>query len=166
MSGRTERVQVKMSPECKAVLKSFAETYGMTMGDALYRCTRLLFHRQANFCDFLETQMDFNDIKVEGGSDKPCYGFLCNNCKRETACRTRVYDGVIQFKEELKRFVKPEGVEAIQRIQREAGQTCQDFPQKLKQNSVVKTAGITRAPRYGSGPSGLDCSQSQDTSLR
>tara|TARA_A100001234_G_scaffold123894_1_gene108612 strand:- start:791 stop:1258 length:468 start_codon:yes stop_codon:yes gene_type:complete len=155
-----------MSPECKAVLKSFAETYGMTMGDALYRCTRLLFHRQANFCDFLETQMDFNDIKVEGGSDKPCYGFLCNNCKRETACRTRVYDGVIQFKEELKRFVKPEGVEAIQRIQREAGQTCQDFPQKLKQNSVVKTAGITRAPRYGSGPSGLDCSQSQDTSLR
>ena len=166
MSGRTERVQVKMSPECKAVLKSFAETYGMTLGDALYRCTRLMFHRQANFCDFLETQMHFNDIRVEGGSDKPCYGFLCNNCKMETACRTRVYNGVIQFKEELKRFVKPEGVEVIQKIQSEAGQTCQDFPQKLKQNSVVKTSGITRAPRYGSGLAGLDCSQSQDTSLR
>ena len=161
MSGRTERVQVKMSPECKAVLKSYAETYGMTMGDALYRCTRLLFHRQANFCDFLETQMDFNDIKVEGGSDKPCYGFMCNNCKMETACRTRVYDGVIQFKEELKRFVKPHGVEVIHKIQKEAGQPCQDFPQELKQNVVVKTAPITRGPRYGSGAEGLDCSQSQ-----
>ena len=90
MPGRTERVQVKMSPECKAVLKSYAETYGMTLGDALYRCTRLLFHRQANFCDFLEAQMHFNDIKVEGGSDKPCYGFMCNNCKMETPCRTHL----------------------------------------------------------------------------
>ena len=35
MSGRTERVKVKMSPECKAVLKSYAETYGLTMADAL-----------------------------------------------------------------------------------------------------------------------------------
>ena len=162
MSGRTKRVQVKMSPECKAVLKSYAETYGMTMGDALYRCTRLLFHRQANFCDFLEAQMDFNDIKVEGGADKPCYGFLCNNCKMETACRTRVYDGVIQFKDELKRFVKPHGVEAIHKFQREAGQPCQDFQRKLKQNVVVKTAPITRGPRYGSGQAGLDCSKSQN----
>ena len=161
MPGRTERVQVKMSSECKAVLKSYAETYGMTMGDALYRCTRLMFHRQANFCDFLEAQMHFNGVKVEGGSNKPCYGFMCNNCKMETACRTRVYKGVVQFKEELKRFVKPQGVEIIRRIQREAGQPCQDFPQASQQNSVVKTAPITRAPRYGSGPSGLNCSQSQ-----
>ena len=154
-----------MSPECKAVLKSYAQTYGLTMGDALYRCTRLLFHRQANFCDFLETQMHFNDIKVEGGSDKPCYGFMCNNCQMETPCRARVYKGVIQFKEELKRFVKPEGVEAIHQIQKKAGQDCQAFPQKPKQNAVVKTTPITRAPRYGSGLAGLDCSQSQDTSL-
>ena len=151
MSGRTERVQVKMSPECKAVLKSFAETYGLTMGDALYRCTRLLFHRQANFCDFLETQMHFNNIKVEGGSDKPCYGFLCNNCKMETACRTRYYDGVIQFKDELKRFVKPEGVEVIHQLQSAAGQPCQDFPQELKQNVVVKTTGIAFAPGQQEG---------------
>lgn len=155
-----------MSPECKAVLKAFAEAYGLTMGDALYRCTRLLFHRQANFCDFLEAQMHFNGVKVEGGSDKPCYGFLCSNCQMETACRTRVYKGVIQFKEELKRFVKPHGVEVIRRIQKEAGQTCQDFPQGSQQNVVVKTTPITRGPRYGSGLSGLDCSQSQDTSLR
>ena len=161
MSGRTERVQVKMSPECKAVLKSYAETYGLTMGDTLYRCTRLMFHRQANDCDFLEAQMDFNGIKVEGGSDKPCYGFLCNNCQMETACRTRVYKGVIQFKEELKRFVKLRGIENIQRIQREAGQPCQDFPQELKQKVVVKTAPISRRPRYGSGQAGLDCSKSQ-----
>ena len=79
----------------------------------------------------------------------------------ETACRTRVYDGVIQFKEELKRFVKPEGVEQIQKLQSAAGQPCQDFPQGLKQNVVVKTAPITRGPRYGSGLAGLDCSQSQ-----
>ena len=151
MSGRTERVQVKMSPECKAVLKSFAETYGLTMGDALYRCTRLLFHRQANFCDFLETQMHFNNIKVEGGSDKPCYGFLCNNCKMEIACRTRYYDGVIQFKDELKRFVKPEGVEVIHQLQSAAGQPCQDFPQELKQNVVVKTTGIAFAPGQQEG---------------
>ena len=160
MSGRTERVQVKMSPECKAVLKAFAEAYGLTMGDALYRCTRLNFHAQANYCDFLEAQMHFNDIRVEGGSDKPCYGFMCNNCKMETACRTRVYDGVIQFKEELKRFVKPQGVAIVQQIQEEAGQPCQDFPQGSQQNSVVKTAPITREPRYGSGLAGLDCSQS------
>ena len=149
MPGRTERVQVKMSAEFKAVLKSFAETYGMTMDDALYRCTRLNFHRQGNFCDFLEAQMHFNDIRVEGGSDKPCYGFLCNNCSMETACRTRVYDGVVQFKEELMRFVKPEGAKVINQIQASAGQTCQAFPQGLEQNSVVKTADICRAPRYG-----------------
>lgn len=146
MSGRTERVQVRMSPECKAVLKSYAEAYGMTLGDALYRCTRLMFHRQANDCDFLETQMHFNNIKAEGGSDKPCYGYLCNHCEMETACRTRVYRGVIHFKEGLMRFPKPQGIENVQRIQREAGQTCQAFPQHLKQNEVVKTPGNALAP--------------------
>jgi len=147
MSGRTERVQVKMSPECKAVLKSYAECYGLTMGETMYRFTRLVLHRQANFSDFIEAQMELNGIRIEGGSDKPCYGCLCNNCQMQTACRTRVYKGVIQFKEHLKRFVKPNGVELIHQIQREAGQPCQDFPQKLKQNSVVKTAVTTRAPR-------------------
>ena len=131
MSGKTERVQVKMSPECKAVLKSYAQAYGMTLGDALYRCTRLTFHKQASTCDFLETQMHLNNIKVEGGAEKPCYGFLCNNCKMETPCRCRTYDGVIQFKDELKRFVKPHGVKAIRQMQKDAGQPCQDFPQGL-----------------------------------
>ena len=151
MSGKTERVQVKMTPECKAVLKSYAETYGMTLDTVLYRCTRLNFHRQAAFCELMEGMMNLQGIKPEGGYDKPCYGFMCNNCKMETACRTRVYQGVIQFKEELMRFVKPEGVKLIKQIQEEAGQTCQAFPQDLMQNSVVKTADICRAPRYGGG---------------
>ena len=42
MSGKTERVQVKMTPEFKAVLKSYAETYGMTLDMVLYRCTNLM----------------------------------------------------------------------------------------------------------------------------
>lgn len=132
MSGKTERVQVKMTPECKAVLKSYAETYGMTLDTVLYRCTRTNFHRQANFCDLMEGMMDLQGIKPEGGHDKPCYGFLCNNCEKETACRARIYDGVIDFKEKLRRFVKPHGVAVIHSIQRAAGQPCQEFPQELK----------------------------------
>jgi len=142
MSGKTERVQVKMSPECKAVLKAYAETYGITLDQVLYRCTRLAFHKQSVFCDLMESLMGLQGINTEGGAEKPCYGPLCNNCKRELACRTRVYDGVIDFKDELRRFVKPAGVEMIHKMQKEAGQPCQDFPQGLKQNVVVKTAGI------------------------
>ena len=132
MSGKTERVQVKMTPECKAVLKSYAETYGMTLDTVLYRCTRLNFHRQAAFCDLMEGMMDLQGIKPEGGHDKPCYGFLCNNCEKETACRARIYDGVIDFKEKLRRFVRPHGVDLIHAMQEAAGQPCQEFPQKLK----------------------------------
>ena len=132
MSGKTERVQVKMTPECKAVLKSYAETYGMTLDQVLYRCTRLNFHRQAAFCDLMEGMMDLQGIKPEGGHDKPCYGFLCNNCEKETACRAGVYDGVIDFKQKLRRFVKPHGIELIHAMQKAAGQPCQEFPQKLK----------------------------------
>ena len=143
MSGKTERVQVKMTSECKAVLKSYAETYGMTLDQVLYRCTRLNFHRQAAFCDLMESMMDLQGIKPEGGYDKPCYGFLCNNCEKETACRARIYEGVIDFKEKLRRFVRPEGVDVIHSMQRAAGQPCQEFPQKLKQNVVVKTASTS-----------------------
>lgn len=132
MSGKTERVQVKMSPECKAVLKSYAEFYGMTLDQVLYRCTRLNFHRQADFCDLMERMMDIQGIRPEGGHDKPCYGAFCNNCERETACRARLYDGVIDFKENLRRFVKPHGVEVVHAMQRAAGQPCQEFPQQLK----------------------------------
>ena len=140
MSGKTERVQVKMSPECKAVLKSYAETYGMTLDQVLYRCTRLTFHRQAAFCDLMEGMMDLQGIKPEGGHEKPCYGFLCNACEKETACRARIYEGVIDFKEKLRRFVRPHGVDVIHSMQKAAGQPCQEFPQKLKQNVVVNTA--------------------------
>ena len=121
-----------MTPEWKAVLKSYAETYGMTLNQVLYRCTRLTFHRQAAFCDLMEGMMDLQGIKPEGGYDKPCYGCLCNNCEKETACRALIYEGVIDYKEKLRRFVKPEGVDYIHSMQRAAGQPCQEFPQKLK----------------------------------
>jgi len=135
-----------MSPECKAVLKSYAETYGMTLDQVLYRCTRLAFHKQSTYCDLMESLMDLQGINTEGGAGKPCYGFLCNNCKQEVACRTRVYDGVIDFKDELRRFVKPNGIDMIHKMQKEAGQACQEFPQDPKQNVVVKTTGFSPAP--------------------
>ena len=151
MSDKTERVQVKMSSECKAVLKNFAETYGMTLDQVLYGCTRRNFHRQAAFCDIMTSKLDVHGIKPEGGHDKPCYGFLCNNCQKETACRARVYDGVIDFKEKLRRFVRPNGIAVIHEMQRSAGQPCQAFPQQLKQNVVVKTTGIALAPSPEAG---------------
>ena len=70
MSGKTERVQVEDDPRVHKVLKSYAETYGMTPDTVLYRCTRLNFHRQ-QLSAISGGMMDLQGIKPEGGHDKP-----------------------------------------------------------------------------------------------
>ena len=56
----------------------------------------------------------------------------CATTARKKPPAAHVYEGVIDFKEKLRRFVRPHGVDLIHAMQKAAGQPCQEFPQKLK----------------------------------
>ena len=123
----TKRVVVQMSDKCHAALKQYAAFYGVPMSEVLYQCTRMQFHTQRLYCEFTENLLDKLDIAPDKRSGKPCFSFLCFNCKHLTACSAGLYDGVTEFRDEIleRDLLTEEGKQKLTRLQRAAGQKPQ-----------------------------------------
>jgi len=123
----SKRVVVQMSEECHKALKQYAAFYDMTMSEVLYQCTRMQFHRQREACVYLKGVLDNLDIAPDKRAHKPCFSFLCFNCKHLTACQTGVYKGVCEFSDDLleKDLLTDFGKQALTDLQLSAGQSPQ-----------------------------------------
>ena len=95
-------VQVPMSTDCHKALKQYAAYLGITMGELMYRCARHSFHKQAHSCKWMSSTLESLEIKLDKGSDKPCFGYCCNLCSKRTECRTGVYEGLAVMPERHK----------------------------------------------------------------
>ena len=122
-----KRVVVQMSDDCHKALKQYAAFYGMTMSEVLYQCTRMQFHRQRETCKYLEGVLNNLDIAPDKRSHKPCFSFMCFNCKHQTACQTGFYKGVCEVPDEVfeKDLLTDFGKRALTDLQLSAGQTPQ-----------------------------------------
>lgn len=96
-----KRVVVQMSDDCHKALKQYAAFYGMTMSEVLYNCTRMQFHKQKHLCKYVNTLLNQLGIATDKRSYKPCFSFLCFNCKHLTACKTGVYQGLVEFDDDV-----------------------------------------------------------------
>ena len=111
-------VQVKMSKECHKALKQYAGFFEISMGEAMYRCARYTFHKQAHVCTWMDNTLKVLGITLDKGSEKPCFGFYCNVCKNRTGCRTGVYEGTCQLMKEAELLMKPEGLRQIEEFKK------------------------------------------------
>ena len=118
---------VQMSDECHKALKQYAAFYGMTMSEVLYNCTRFQFHKQMQNCEFVKGMLETLNIPMDKRALKPCYSFLCFNCKHSVTCKTGLYDGVVELPEsELERnLLTPLGKSNLTELQEAAGQVPQ-----------------------------------------
>ena len=123
----TKRVVVQMSDDCHKALKQYAAFYDMTMSEVLYNCTRFQFHRQMQHCKFMKQTLDTLHIPMDKRAFKPCFSFLCFNCKHNVACKTGIYEGVVEFRQDLidKDITTDEGKQALHALQEAAGQIPQ-----------------------------------------
>lgn len=110
-----KRVVVTMSDECHRALKQYAAFYGKTMGEVLYHNTRVAFHTQAKYCNFVDDVLSKLGIRPDKRREKPCFGFLCHGCVHSTACRTGMHKGLVELEDHILSVVKDPGKELIQK---------------------------------------------------
>ena len=128
----TKRVVVQMSDDCHKALKQYAAFYDMSMGDVMYNCTRMQFHKQMQYCDFVQGLLGRLGIFMDKRVKKPCFSFMCFNCKHLTACRTGLYKGVVEFRQDIldKRLLNEDGMRILRELQLASGQDPQFPPQQ------------------------------------
>jgi hypothetical protein len=95
-----KKIQVQMSDECHAVLKDYANAWGLTMSEVMYEAARCLIHKSSNDCPFVDYLFKFRQIKQDKRLTKECYGHKCFACKFSTACRTGFYQGEFELSEQ------------------------------------------------------------------
>ena len=123
----TKRVVVQMSDECHAALKQYAAFYGMPMTEVLYQCTRMQLHTQRQYCEYTEDLLNKLHISKDKRAGKPCFSFMCFNCKHLTACKAGLYEGVTEFREEIleRGLLNEQGKQKLTLLQRGWGQKAQ-----------------------------------------
>lgn len=137
----TKRVVVQMSDTCHKALKQYAAFHDMTMSEVLYNCTKMQFHKQAMCCEFVDDMFDKLDIDLDKRAVKPCFSFMCFGCKYATACKTGLYEGVVEIADQFHNsdLITPWGKIQIARLQIEAGQepqfNCTDGSSQIEQHA-------------------------------
>ena len=95
-----KKVQVQMSDECHAILKDFANAWGLTMSEVLYESTRCHIHKFSETCPYVSDLFKYKQITKDKRLTKSCYGQACFACKHITSCRTGIYKGEYELAKE------------------------------------------------------------------
>ena len=80
-------VNVRMSEADHAILKAYCTFVGRTMSDVLHDFTRQELHTQSLCCKPMDTMLEIHEMEPDPRAVKPCWGFRCNLCVHEKACR-------------------------------------------------------------------------------
>ena len=95
-----KKVQVQMSNTCHAVLKDYANAWGMTMSEVMYEAIRSYIHKNTEHFEHINSLLAFRGIPIDKRISKDCYGHLCFACQHKTACRTGLYEGGWEMNDE------------------------------------------------------------------
>lgn len=100
-------VNVRMSDDCHAILKAYCAFIGKTMGDVIYDWARQELHQHSLCCIPLQSLLDAHNKKLDHRALKECWGYRCNLCEHETACRCGKTEKLFILKNQWHSFVKP-----------------------------------------------------------
>ena len=76
-----------MSKDCHSILKAYCVLVNKTMSEVLYDWARQELHAQALTCNAVSQLLVNHEKKLDARVNKPCWGFRCNLCVHEKACR-------------------------------------------------------------------------------
>ena len=101
-----KKVQVQMSDECHAVLKSYAAFYGKTMSEILYMFARQEIQQQSLHCKFVQQLLDAQGIRPDKRVHKPCWGHQCLSCAHANPCLAGLTDKTFMPTQSVKKPLK------------------------------------------------------------
>lgn len=101
-------INVRMSDSCHNILKAYCVLVGKTMSEVLYDWTRQELHNQALICKAVSHLMETNNLKLDARNGKPCWGYRCNLCAHETACRVGKEDKLFIMEPKWHPYLNPE----------------------------------------------------------
>ena len=101
-----KKVQVQMSDECHAVLKSYAAFYGKTMSEILYMFARQEIQQQSLHCKFVQQLLDAQGIRPDKRVHKPCWGHQCLSCAHANRCLAGLTDKTFIPTQSVKKHLK------------------------------------------------------------
>ena len=99
-----KKVQVQMSNTCHAVLKDYANAWGMTMSEVMYEAIRSYIHKNTEHFEHINSLLAFRGIPIDKRISKDCYGHLCFACQHRTACGTGLYEGRWEMNDQAREY--------------------------------------------------------------
>jgi hypothetical protein len=100
-----KKLQVQMPDPCHAVLKDYANAWGMTMSEVMYEATRCFMHKHSENCEYINSLFTFRRIKADKRLSKECYGHPCFTCEHLVACKTGQYKGGWEMAEKVSEYI-------------------------------------------------------------
>ena len=100
-----KKIQVQMPDKCHALLKDYANAWGMTMSEVMYESTRASMQKHSQICGYINSVFTFRSIMLDKRLTKDCYGHPCFACEHVTACKAGVYEGSWQLSEKVSAFI-------------------------------------------------------------
>lgn len=96
-----------MSEDCHSILKAYCVLTNKTISEVLYDWARQEIQTHALHCTAISQLYKNKNIKLDPRVNKPCWGYRCNLCVHEKACRVAKEDKLFIMDPKWHSFLNP-----------------------------------------------------------
>ncbi len=137
-----KKVQVQLTCEEHSALKMYAATWDTTVTAVIREAVLHTLYAHSACCGKVASIVDSVDVVPDKRRMKQCFGYPCRACKHETVCRTGLYPGHWEMKEEFVKYLKPEFQDIIKDMRADWETLCSE---KHKAQELLTTPADTEA---------------------
>lgn len=119
-----KKIQVQLTAEEHAALKMYATTWNTTVTAVIREAALHTLYAHSGCCGKVATIVEGLDVTPDKRRFKDCYGYPCRACKHETVCRTGLYTGHWEIKEEFQQYLLPEYQDKIKHMRADWENLC------------------------------------------
>jgi hypothetical protein len=127
-----KKVQVQLTFEEHAALKMYAATWDTTVTAVIREAVLHTLYAHSACCGKVASIVNSVDVVPDNRRFKECYGYPCRACSHEVECRTGLYQGHWEMKEEFIQYLKPEFQELIKDMRADWETMCSEKAKALK----------------------------------
>ncbi len=137
-----KKVQVQLTCEEHAALKMYAATWKTSVTAVIREAVLHTLYAHSACCGKVATIVDSVDVVPDNRRFKECYGYPCRACSHELECRTGLYEGHWEMKEEFLQYLKPEFQDIIIPMRADSETLCSE---EAKAHELLTAAAGTEA---------------------
>lgn len=124
MRSMTKKIQVQLTEVEHAAIKLYAATWGTTVTAVIREAALQTVHAHSGCCGKVATVVASVDLAPDKRRFKECFGYPCRACKHEGLCRTGLYTGDWEMKEEFIQYLLPEYQDKIKDLRADWETLC------------------------------------------